>query len=449
MTTLSISNGLIPPACSAEELTAQVRSALLREDLDQLQYFADRGQLDVNAIDKKCGVSLLTVAILERKFALARFLVEHGAELERVCPRGGTALSYAVEVEDSEMVQYLIAKGANVHVKLGAQLNLLDWATATGCDGPVREILRSQGLSDECAHIRLIAVLFGIVGSERLSTGEEVQYGRHCPHMVGLKLAETLEEIVGSCSGEQAERLARIAQAFRRFRRPRRSKLEELVAAIERGESVLLQYMRPQKHFTALVVNRHLLAHCDKTTLDFETPGVHRMILQEQTSEGWQRLIQTARRSSCAAFEATFQVEAWQEVWKMKEQRSPNCTYASLSAALLALLANEGYAQDTARTMHKTILLLFKRNCLFQFLKQRKAHPFAAHLLSHLSYKLCAKRERLDQKVPAPNRQEADELACARRVYDEMLHSIEEHRNQSGCFQNQSVSVPSGYKPGL
>lgn len=89
-------------------------------------------------------------------FACAAFYLAHGLDVNAVGPNGLTALHYAIKANSPEMVQFVIAQGANLHKKAGARglepmgyayyLALSDTATDRG---RVIAILNDALIADE------------------------------------------------------------------------------------------------------------------------------------------------------------------------------------------------------------------------------------------------------------------------------------------------------------
>ena len=103
---------------------------------------------DVGDRDMKGRQTPLHLAAMNGLVAVARVLVEAGADLDSVNKIGQTALIYAVVEEQVEMVRLLIEKGADVNK--GNSLHWgwtpLHWAALTDNVGVVEAVLAGEGV---------------------------------------------------------------------------------------------------------------------------------------------------------------------------------------------------------------------------------------------------------------------------------------------------------------
>jgi|GEM_PF-2161411 len=85
-------------------------------DTDNLEKFTQDWQAleDKNIVNEN-KENLLNVAVASRAFSIAAFLLENGYELETKSEMGNTPLSYAVILNQTEAVKWLLDKGANAN----------------------------------------------------------------------------------------------------------------------------------------------------------------------------------------------------------------------------------------------------------------------------------------------------------------------------------------------
>jgi len=93
--------------------SALLPSAIARGDLDAAQRHIAHGA-GVNEPDPKSGSVPLSVAALHDRLDMARYLIEHGADVSAANRDGNTPLHTAAFLGRTEMVQLLIEKGARV-----------------------------------------------------------------------------------------------------------------------------------------------------------------------------------------------------------------------------------------------------------------------------------------------------------------------------------------------
>jgi ankyrin repeat protein len=116
---LALLNGRRPAAelllaQGAEDDLQQLLLVLVREhqlDRDTLELLVDRG-VDLNALDSE-GLAPLHRAVLEGRLKIAKWLLQQGADVNRVADSGATALALAqTEGADANLLQLLEQYGA-------------------------------------------------------------------------------------------------------------------------------------------------------------------------------------------------------------------------------------------------------------------------------------------------------------------------------------------------
>jgi len=93
--------------------SALLPSAIARGDLDAVQRHIAHGA-GVNEPDPKSGAVPLSVAALHDRLDLARYLIEHGADVSSANRDGNTPLHTAAFLGRTELVKLLIEKGARL-----------------------------------------------------------------------------------------------------------------------------------------------------------------------------------------------------------------------------------------------------------------------------------------------------------------------------------------------
>jgi ankyrin repeat protein len=88
--------------------------AVFNNNIDELKIAIQNGA-DVNY--SKDGISLLQWASNNGNLAMVRYLVEHGADINRRGFDNRTALIIAAEVENFDIIRYLVEHGANVNLR--------------------------------------------------------------------------------------------------------------------------------------------------------------------------------------------------------------------------------------------------------------------------------------------------------------------------------------------
>ncbi len=80
---------------------------------------------DINFSDTKSlmGVLPLMAACENENIAMMGYLIDFGAEIDRVDGNGKSILQTAVETENIELTQFLLDKGANIEIKSGLSMN--------------------------------------------------------------------------------------------------------------------------------------------------------------------------------------------------------------------------------------------------------------------------------------------------------------------------------------
>jgi len=124
-----------------------------------------RAGLDVNAERADLGGSLLITAASIGSLDIVKLLVEHGADLHRTTPRGGTAVVAAVNARQKPIVDFLLARGARLDLDAAPALPLLRNALAGGMTEIAGRILREKtidyGAQDERGQTLLHAAARG------------------------------------------------------------------------------------------------------------------------------------------------------------------------------------------------------------------------------------------------------------------------------------------------
>lgn len=116
------------------------------EDLEKLKNALASDQFKINSLDRN-GQSLLFLFVCGNNFHAVKFLVEGGADMEiHEKENGNTALMAAISLGYTEITDYLIAKGADIHavntngdniIHFGAihgNLAVVKYACEHGCD---------------------------------------------------------------------------------------------------------------------------------------------------------------------------------------------------------------------------------------------------------------------------------------------------------------------------
>lgn len=86
------------------------------------------------------GCPLLMVAIARRRFEIAKFLLDHGADANRVNPDGQNALHHAAMFQDLELATRLLEVGCDLHHRDRWGNNPL-WVAVFHCKGRFYEMV--------------------------------------------------------------------------------------------------------------------------------------------------------------------------------------------------------------------------------------------------------------------------------------------------------------------
>lgn len=110
-------NQIMPQEESADKYNrSKLHKAVLQGDLEKINYLLNSGE-DVNIKDK-LGRTPLHYAASQGNIDVAKFLLEKGADINSLdYARQWTPLFFAYFMERAEMVEYLIASGANTTIK--------------------------------------------------------------------------------------------------------------------------------------------------------------------------------------------------------------------------------------------------------------------------------------------------------------------------------------------
>ena len=130
---------------SLEETKWLLRESIYKNDLNEVKSIISENPELVNTkYDYDRGDSPLAIATRESQVEIVQFLIAHGADVNFKRDRGITPLHNAAVGGEVEIVELLIAKGANVNVTCDKGITPLIIA-AIGGDMDVIEILINQG----------------------------------------------------------------------------------------------------------------------------------------------------------------------------------------------------------------------------------------------------------------------------------------------------------------
>ncbi len=142
MTTQSPLNTAVSATPSPKDLIAAVK----RGDLPDVKVFLEQG-VDVNCTDES-GYTPLTMAAACDKTEIIDFLVDKGANLEQWGFAGLTPLMWAAYNRKEESVQRLLEKGVNPDARGAYGNTAMIWAMRQGCIEAI-PLLISKGASVE------------------------------------------------------------------------------------------------------------------------------------------------------------------------------------------------------------------------------------------------------------------------------------------------------------
>ncbi len=133
-----------PSNTAPSTLNEELVKAAERNDLPAVRALLSQGT-DAKARNERAGRAL-TFALYNKNAEMVRLLVERGADVQSLDPtQGHTPLSLAAQLGQSEVVRFLLSKGARVNGTAGAGFTPLMWAANRPRNTTVVELLLAGG----------------------------------------------------------------------------------------------------------------------------------------------------------------------------------------------------------------------------------------------------------------------------------------------------------------
>lgn len=166
---------------------ANLHAAVAEGDIEAVEGFLQTGApVEERNVD---GHTPLALAILGRHLAIARCLVQHGADFNARCKYGFTALHRAIRTEQPDLVAWLLGRGADMsaHELNGTFLPVLGCAAETGNLEIVR-MLVERGADPEATD-----------NDDATPVFLAAQYGRQAvaEYLVGLGVQTNRKDVFG------------------------------------------------------------------------------------------------------------------------------------------------------------------------------------------------------------------------------------------------------------
>lgn len=122
---LALTMARIPTAMAINEIDIALIHASSVGDLQAARALLTKGA-DVNARISGYGGTALMLAAMNGKLKMAELLLNNGADINASSPEGNTALTFASIYKHGDVVQLLIAHGANDNARRGLTANTKD-----------------------------------------------------------------------------------------------------------------------------------------------------------------------------------------------------------------------------------------------------------------------------------------------------------------------------------
>lgn len=140
--TTSISQSAPAPQAKITSLSPELLVAATRGNLNSIQDAVKSG-VDVNAVDPRSGMTLLHVATHNRQLSIVQYLVDNGADINKVDHDNSAPIHYAAYKGDLQSLKLFISKGAALNGVDKEGLSPLGYAKAARSEEKIQELLKA------------------------------------------------------------------------------------------------------------------------------------------------------------------------------------------------------------------------------------------------------------------------------------------------------------------